>query len=79
MLVFLPNMILSEFMFPVDGMPGWAQALSQMVPLTHFLQIVRGIVMKGLTLDYLWQFIFPMLVMLGLLPALAVVHFGRKS
>jgi ABC-2 type transport system permease protein len=79
MLVFLPNMILSGFMFPVEGMPQWAQALSHLVPLTYFLQIVRGIVMKGLGIEYLWQFILPMLVILGLLLSLAVVRFGRKA
>ncbi len=79
MLVFLPNMILSGFMFPIEGMPGWAQSVSRFVPLTYFLQIVRGIVMKGLGIEYLWQFILPMLVILGLLLALAVVRFGKKS
>jgi ABC-2 type transport system permease protein len=47
--------------------------------LTYFLQIVRGIVMKGLSIEYLWQFILPMLFLLGLLLALAVVRFGSKS
>lgn len=79
MLVFLPNMILSGFMFPVEGMPHWAQGISHLVPLTYFLQIVRGIVMKGLGIEYLWQFILPMLVILALLLGLAVVRFGRKE
>ena len=79
MLVFLPNMILSGFMFPVEGMPGWAQTISLFVPLTYFLQIVRGIVMKGLGLEYLWQFILPMGFILCLLLALAVVRFGKKN
>lgn len=79
MLVFLPNMILSGFMFPVEGMPAWAQGLSHLVPLTYFLQIVRGIVMKGLGIEYLWQFILPMLLILSLLLGLAVVRFGRRT
>lgn len=79
MLVFLPNMILSGFMFPIEGMPGWAQGLSKAVPLTYFLQIVRGIVMKGLGIEYLWQFILPMVGILFLLLALSVIRFGKKS
>ena len=44
---FLPNMLLSGFMFPFRGMPGWAQAIGEVLPLTHFLRIVRGILLKG--------------------------------
>jgi ABC-2 type transport system permease protein len=44
---FLPSMLLSGFMFPFRGMPGWAQAIGEILPLTHFLRIVRGILLKG--------------------------------
>nr|WP_274605269.1 ABC transporter permease [Phaeovibrio sulfidiphilus] len=46
----LPSILLSGFMFPFRGMPGWAQALGEALPLTHFLRIVRGIILKGSTL-----------------------------
>ncbi len=44
---FLPSLLLSGFMFPFRGMPGWAQAVGEVFPLTHFLRIVRGILLKG--------------------------------
>lgn len=44
---FLPNILLSGFMFPFRGMPGWAQVVGEILPLTHFLRIVRGIMLKG--------------------------------
>ncbi|MCG5239645.1 ABC transporter permease [Azospirillum doebereinerae] len=44
---FLPSILLSGFMFPFRGMPGWAQAVGEILPLTHFLRIVRGILLKG--------------------------------
>jgi ABC-2 type transport system permease protein len=44
---FLPNILLSGFMFPFRGMPDWAQAIGEVLPLTHFLRIVRGIMLKG--------------------------------
>ncbi|HEX2245544.1 MAG TPA: ABC transporter permease [Gammaproteobacteria bacterium] len=44
---FLPSLLLSGFMFPFRGMPGWAQALGEILPLTHFLRLVRGILLKG--------------------------------
>jgi len=56
---FLPSLLLSGFMFPFRGMPQWAQALGEIFPLTHFLRIVRGILLKGNALDdvmlQLWQ------------------------
>jgi ABC-2 type transport system permease protein len=44
---FLPSILLSGFMFPFRGMPVWAQGLGEILPLTHFLRIVRGILLKG--------------------------------
>jgi ABC-2 type transport system permease protein len=44
---FLPSMLLSGFMFPFRGMPRWAQVLGEALPLTHFLRVVRGILLKG--------------------------------
>jgi ABC-2 type transport system permease protein len=56
---FLPSLLLSGFMFPFRGMPPWAQAVGEVFPLTHFLRIVRGILLKGNGLDdvalQLWQ------------------------
>ncbi|MDB6130509.1 MAG: ABC-type multidrug transport system, permease component [Verrucomicrobiales bacterium] len=45
--VFLPSILLSGFMFPFRGMPSWAQTVGEFLPLTHFLRIVRGILLKG--------------------------------
>ena len=44
---FLPSLLLSGFMFPFRGMPDWAQAIGELLPLTHFLRIIRGILLKG--------------------------------
>ncbi|TAK81579.1 MAG: ABC transporter permease [Betaproteobacteria bacterium] len=67
---FLPSILLSGFMFPFRGMPDWAQWLGSLLPLTHFLVLVRGIMLKGNTLDELWPAIWPilafMLVVIGI-------------
>jgi ABC-2 type transport system permease protein len=47
---FLPSLLLSGFLFPFRGMPGWAQLLGEVLPLTHYLRIVRGTMLKGSTL-----------------------------
>lgn len=51
----LPSMLLSGFIFPVNAMPAPLQIVSYFVPLTYFLTIVRGIIIKGVGFDYLWQ------------------------
>src|SRR4249920_740249 len=48
---FLPNILLSGFMFPFAGMPAWAQVLGELLPLTHYIRIVRGIMLKGATIE----------------------------
>ena len=67
---FLPSMLLSGFMFPFRGMPEWAQWIGSVLPLTHFLHLVRGIMLKGNTLVELWPNMWPimafMLAMIGL-------------
>ena len=59
MMFFLPNILLSGFMFPFAGMPVWAQWVGECLPLTHYIRIVRGIMLKGADLadlqrDGLW-------------------------
>ncbi len=67
---FLPSLLLSGFMFPFRGMPVWAQRLGEILPLTHFLRIVRGIMLKGNgapeILPQLWPLVLFMVVVIGL-------------
>ncbi len=58
---FLPSMLLSGFMFPFRAMPQWAQWIGEVLPLTHFLRIVRGILLKGNTAAQLLPELWPML------------------
>jgi len=67
---FLPNILLSGFMFPFRGMPMWAQVIGEALPLTHFMRILRGITLKGtgladMQIDVAALFIF-MIVAMGL-------------
>ena len=61
---FLPSMLLSGFMFPFRGMPRWAQVIGEALPLTHFLRIVRGIMLKGNGFGQLLPELWPMLLFL---------------
>jgi len=59
---FLPSLLLSGFMFPFRGMPEWAQAIGSALPLTHFLRVLRGILLKGNTFPDVWPDLWPILV-----------------
>jgi ABC-2 type transport system permease protein len=74
---FLPSMLLSGFMFPFRGMPVWAQWLGEALPLTHFLRIVRGIMLKGNDLMQLLPELWPMLVFLLLAGAVALARYRQ--
>ncbi len=56
---FLPSMLLSGFMFPFRGMPGWAQMIGEALPLTHFLRIVRGVLLKANGWAEIWPEAWP--------------------
>jgi ABC-2 type transport system permease protein len=77
MMFFLPNMLLSGFLFPFAGMPQWAQWVGEFLPLTHFLRIVRSIMLKGSTI---FDLHYDALALAGLMlfaMAVAVTRFRR--
>jgi ABC-2 type transport system permease protein len=74
---FLPSMLLSGFMFPFRGMPEWAQAIGSLLPLTHFLVLVRGILLKGNGLGLLWGHIWPILLFMLVVGAVGLKTFRR--
>ncbi|MBW8777576.1 MAG: ABC transporter permease, partial [Stenotrophomonas sp.] len=74
----LPNILLSGFMFPFAGMPRPAQWLATGLPLTHFLRIIRGVVLKRAGLADLWPEVFALALILGVLIALASLRFRKK-
>jgi ABC-2 type transport system permease protein len=74
---FLPSMLLSGFMFPFRAMPTWAQAIGELLPLTHFLRIVRGILLKGNTAAQLMPELWPMLVFLLVAGAIALTRYRQ--
>ncbi len=73
----MPSMLLSGFIFPIEAMPRPLQWISFLIPLRYFLTIVRGIIIKGIGIDYLWPQIL-MLLALGLAVFTAAVLRFRK-
>src|SRR5262245_20515507 len=74
---FLPNILLSGFMFPFAGMPAWAQWVGEALPLTHFIRIVRAIMLKGATIYDLQSEALALAALMLLAMTLAVRRFRR--
>ncbi len=75
--LFLPSILLSGFMFPFRGMPDWAQGIGQVLPLTHFLRLVRGVILRDAHLSELVGDIWPLLVQLMVIGGLAMLRYRR--
>jgi len=75
--VFLPTILLSGFMFPFRAMPGWAQAIGEAIPTTHFLRMVREIVLKDAGFADIAGDLWPLTLILLVLSALALLRFRR--
>ena len=71
----MPSILLSGFMFPFRGMPDWAQALGSLIPVTHFLRVVRGALLKGLDLPQLWPSLSALAVFVVAISALAMARY----
>lgn len=57
--VFLPSIMLSGYLFPFRGMPAWAQVIGEILPITHFLRIARGVMLKGMGFEDLGRELWP--------------------
>ncbi|EHK65386.1 ABC transporter permease [Achromobacter arsenitoxydans] len=78
MFYFLPNLLLSGFMFPFKGMPIWAQYLGNLLPLTYFNRLIRGILLKGNGWWDLWPSVWP-LMLFTVVVMTAAVKFYRRT
>ena len=74
---FLPSILLSGFMFPFRGMPEWAQWIGSLLPLTHFLVLVRGIMLKGNVLADLWPQLWPIAAFMLVVIAIGLAFYKR--
>ncbi|WOD16240.1 ABC transporter permease [Paraburkholderia kirstenboschensis] len=74
---FLPNILLSGFMFPFAGMPQWARFIGNLLPLTYFNRLIRGILLKGDGWADLWPSVWPMALFTAIVMAIAVRFYRR--
>ena len=74
---FLPSLLLSGYMFPFRGMPGWAQDVGECLPLTHFLRVVRGILLKGNGLAECAPDLWPIALFLAVMLAVGIKRYRQ--
>ncbi len=74
---FLPSILLSGFMFPFRGMPVWAQWIGELFPLTHFLRVVRGILLKGNGVAEIWPEMWPIIAFVVVSALLALKQYRQ--
>ena len=73
----LPSILLSGFMFPFRGMPAWAQWIGEAIPVTHFLRVVRGSLLKGQALGDQWRELAALTAFVCIVTALAMARYRR--
>ena len=76
--IFLPSVLLSGFMFPRLAMPKIIGLLGNLLPLTFYLEILRGIVLKGIGINYLWSQVFALTVLITAILAISVLKFQKR-
>ncbi len=76
--VFLPSILLSGFMFPFAGMPKIAQRFAELLPLTHFLRLIRGIMLRGASLWELWGDVLALAAFIVVMMAAAILRFRKR-
>jgi len=76
--VFLPSILLSGFMFPFAGMPRPVQWLAELLPLTHFIRLIRGVMLRGASLLELWPDVLALLVFIAVMMTLAILRFRKR-
>lgn len=76
--IFLPSILLSGFMFPFDGMPKAAQWIAEVLPLTHFVRLIRGVMLRGAGLWEMWPDVLALVAFIVMMMALAVLRFRKR-
>ncbi|KRB02362.1 ABC transporter permease [Lysobacter sp. Root690] len=76
--ILLPSILLSGFMFPYAGMPVAAQWLAEVLPMTHFLRLIRGVMLRGASLWELWQDVLYLSAFIAVMMSAAVTRFSKR-
>ncbi len=76
--ILLPSILLSGFVFPFDGMPRAAQWIAEILPMTHFMRLIRGVVLRGATLQELSSELAVLGIFIGIAMTIAIMRFNKR-
>jgi ABC-2 type transport system permease protein len=76
--IFVPSVYLSGVLFPIEGMPPLAKSIAHLIPLTYYVEIVRGIMLKGIGISYLWTHLLVLTVIGTVLITTSILRFHKK-
>jgi ABC-2 type transport system permease protein len=76
--VFLPSILLSGFMFPFAGMPKLVRWIAEVLPLTHFLRLIRGVMLRGAGLWEMWIDVLALAAFTLVMMTLAILRFRKR-
>mgnify|MGYP003586386392 CR=1 FL=1 len=76
--IILPSILISGFMFPREAMPAFFSALGYLLPLTFYLQIMRGIILKGIGISMLWGQVFALTAFIAIVLTISIKKFNKK-
>jgi ABC-2 type transport system permease protein len=79
MITYLPSLLLSDFVFPMENMPKVLQAVTRIIPATYYIDILNGLYLRGLGIDYLWQSFAVLALMLVILAGANVVKLRKEG
>jgi ABC-2 type transport system permease protein len=79
MITYLPSLLLSDFVFPLENMPKVLQAVTRIIPATYYIDILNGLYLRGLGIDYLWQSFAVLALMLAVLAGANVVKLRKEG
>jgi ABC-2 type transport system permease protein len=76
--IFVPSVYLSGVLFPIEGMPPLAKSIAHLIPLTYYVEIVRGIMLKGIGISYLWTHLLVLTAIGTVLITTSILRFHKK-
>ncbi len=76
--IFVPSVYLSGVLFPIEGMPPLAKSIAHVIPLTYYVEIVRGIMLKGIGISYLWTHLLILTAIGTVLITTSILRFHKK-
>jgi ABC-2 type transport system permease protein len=79
LITYLPSLLLSDFVFPSENMPAALQIVTKIIPATYYIDILNGIYLRGVGIDFLWLDFLVLLAMFAILAALNVFRLKREG